>query len=103
MANEKRPRTPLIVKVDEVNRILTIPSIWNPNDLSWGKLHQDIERIQFYSINHGGTETKGNLIEGMAGARENGEYLFRFEQEEFNCVLRYLLQFEWKRAEGVIT
>lgn len=99
MANEKRPRTPLIVKVNETDHTMILPQITNLNDLSWGKLHQDIERIQFYSMDNGGLETQGKLIEGMGGARENGELLFKFEQEEFSCVLRYLLKFEWKRAE----
>jgi hypothetical protein len=103
MANEKRARTPLTVKVNEAERTLILPRIANSNDLSYGKVHQDIERIQFYSIGNGGAETLGDLIEGMSGARENGELLFKFEQEEFNCVLRYLLKYEWKRAEGAIT
>ena len=102
MANEKRARTPLIVTVNEVDRTIILPRIENLNDLSYGKVHQDIERIQFYSISNGGAETLGELIEGMSGARENGELLFKFEQEEFNCVLRYLLKYEWKRAETSI-
>jgi hypothetical protein len=97
MAQEKRQRTPLLAKVDEIDKTIILPLIWNPNDLSYGKLHQDIERIQFYSIGNGGTEKQGPLIEGMGGVKENGELTFKFEQEEFNCVLRYLLKFEWKR------
>jgi hypothetical protein len=106
MEKEKRPKTPLIAKVDETNNTITIPFIYSANDLSWNKLHQDIERIQFYSIGNGGTEIPGKVKEGLEDikvggtgvGRDNGELIFKFESEEFNCVLRYLLRTDWKRV-----
>ena len=98
----KRIRTPLIMKVDEINRTIVIPQIEDPSDLSYEKLHRDIDRTQFYSIGYGGEFAPGKLIEGFGGARENGEFTFKYEQQEFNCVLKYFLKFEWKRAESSI-
>jgi hypothetical protein len=80
---EERPRTKLILKVNESERTITLPYP-NSNDRSYEKIHMDLERIQFFSIGHGG-------VQG------NEEITLKFEQEEFNCSLRYLLKFDWSR------
>ena len=84
MAKEERPKTKLIFKANEIERSITLPFPKNSNDLSYEKIHRDLGRIQFFSIGHGGVQ-------------ENEEIILRFEQEEFNCSLRYLLKFEWSR------
>ena len=76
-------RSEMYVKVNEQDRILTIFCPTNISDRNYEKVHRDIVRIQYFSIGHGGT------IDG-------DEYTMRFEQEEFNCVLRYLLKFSWE-------
>jgi hypothetical protein len=80
---EERPRTKLILKVNESERTITLPyPEWC--DKSYEKIRTDLGRIQFFSIGHG----------GIMG---NKEITLKFEQEEFNCSLRYLLKFDWSR------
>lgn len=85
MAKEERARTKLIVKTCEAGRTITLPYPL-PTDCSYDKINRDLGRIQFFSIGNGGIQ-------------ENREITLKFEQEEFNCCLRYLLRFDWTRAE----
>jgi hypothetical protein len=79
---------------DKVERrhaiILPIPG--SDCDRNREKILRDFERIQMFSIGHGGREDK-----------EKHALIFTFEPEEYNCVLRYLNKFQWKDIESVPT
>ena len=81
--NQNRPKTPLLMVVDDTARTISLPKITNPSDQNYERVYRDINRIQWMSQGHGGKE-------------ENGMFVFSFNQEEYNCSLRYLREFEWK-------
>ena len=66
---------------------LMIPT--NVNDNNYQRIHRDINRIQWLSKGFGGVEDK-----------QEGVLIFSFEQEEYNCAIRYLTKFEWKKTDN---
>jgi len=81
--DEKRPKSPLLLKEDATARTISLVMIKNPSDQNYDRFYRDVGRIQWLSVGYGG--------------REDGDLLiFSFEQEEYNCALRYLRNFEWK-------
>lgn len=79
-------RTPLLFTSNEVDRTITLMVPTNVNDNNYQRAHRDVERIQWFSKGYGGVENK--YKEALT---------FSFEQEEFNCIIRYLTKFEWKK------
>ena len=82
----EREATPLTMTVDPICRIISLAFPQNGNDKNYEKIHRDVSRIQWFSIGHG-------------GRIEDDTIILQFEQEEFNCCLRYLTKFEWKQNE----
>jgi hypothetical protein len=78
----ERPRTKFTMTVNDQKGTITLPFPKNVLDTSYERIRRDVERIQWLSIGYGGIQ-------------ENEEIKFSFEQEEFNCVVRYLTKFEW--------
>jgi hypothetical protein len=79
-------KTPLLFSSNEIERTITLKIPVNANDNNYQRIHRDLERIQWLSKGYGGVENK-----------QEETLTFSFEQEEYNCVIRYLTKFEWKK------
>lgn len=85
MSTDTRSKAPMILTADDAARTITLPFKVNQNDTNYDRIMRDLGRIQWLSIGYGGKEEGDNIK-------------LTFEQEEYNCSLRYLLKFEWKKA-----
>lgn len=82
---ENRAKTPMILIADDAARTISLPFKINPSDTNYDRVMRDIDRIQWLSI-------------GAGGKDEGDRIVLSFDQEEYNCALRYLLKYEWKRS-----
>ena len=79
-------KTPLFYKADRLFHTIMMPLPGSiSSDTNYAKIHRDFERIQWFSVGHGGAEHK-----------EKNALVFTFDEQEFDCVLRYLQKFSWK-------
>jgi hypothetical protein len=82
-------KTPLLFISDDSAHILVLPFPSNVNDRNYDRIRKDMERILWFSKGHDGVDNPSE-----------GTMTFSFEPEEYNCVLRYLTQFEWKKIDS---
>ena len=73
--------------LNDSERTIRIP--WPSNILDQNKISHHLTNIQWMAINFGGTLNP-----------DQTEWLFKFESEEYNCVVRYLNnpKFEWVKG-----
>ena len=83
-------KTPLLFISDVHNKTLVLPVPTNINDGNYARIRRDVERILWFSKGYGGVEDK-----------QAETLTFSFEPEEYACVLRYLIKFEWKQTDSL--
>lgn len=86
---ERRPKTPLLLTADETKNTISMAFPANPADLSFDRVHRDVDRIKMFSIDHGG------VIDGET-------ITFTFKIPEYISCRNYLLSFEWKDINGAV-